>query len=132
MNREAASRRTPRLQDDVLTAARTLADEDDLEDAIIAGDFVGSELSHFRLRSCRVNGAAFTGCRLVRGAFVDCVIVASDFSGAVFTDCRFDRVEFRRCRLSGVQAQESSLSDVALLDCKVDGGNFRMTVWDRA
>ena len=72
-----------------------------------------------------------TGSRLLRATFIDCMVADSDLSGAVLEECRFERVEFQHCRLSGVQAQGIRFSDVAMLDCKIDGGNFRMTVWER-
>ncbi|MBO0731144.1 MAG: pentapeptide repeat-containing protein, partial [Acidimicrobiaceae bacterium] len=90
----------------------------------------GAVYSALTLRECRIAGAAFTGSCLVRATIVDCVITEAELSGAVLEDCRFERVEFQRCRMSGVQAQGSRFRDVALLDCKVDDGNFRMTDWE--
>ena len=131
MSQKDGERRRPRLDEEALTAWTELVDEDDLVDTALSGDFVGAEISLVAVRQSRVEGAAFTGARLIRAAFVDCVIVDSEWSGATLEDCRFERVEFRRCRMSGVQAHGSRFADVALLDCKADQGNFRMTSWER-
>lgn len=131
MNRRDPIRRVPRLGDGELEARRSLEDEDDLVGVVLAGDFTATEYSALTLRESRITGAAFTGSHLLRATFVDCVVADSDLSGAVLEGCRFERVEFQHCRLSGVQAQGSHFVDVAILDCKIDGGNFRMTVWER-
>ena len=130
MSEKDLGRRHPRLDEDALTAWGELPDEDDLVDAVLSGDFVGAEFSLVAVRQSRVEGAAFTGARLIRASFVDCVIVDSEWSRATLENCRFERVEFRRCRMSGVQAHGSRFADVALLDCKADEGNFRMTEWE--
>ncbi len=132
MNRKDPARRLPRLGDEQLPEVRVLEDEDDLVGVVVSGDFMALEYSDLTLRESRVAGAApLTGSHLLRATVVDCVITDCDLSGAVLGDCRFERVEFQHCRLSGVQAQGSRFSDVAMLDCKIDGGNFRMTVWER-
>jgi Pentapeptide repeats (9 copies)/Pentapeptide repeats (8 copies) len=123
-------RRAPRVDEGSLTAWSELADEDDLVDTALTGDFAGADLSLVAVRQSRLEGVAFTGARLVRASFVDCVIVDSEWSGATLEDCRFERVELRRCRMSGVQAHGSRFSDVALIDCKADEANFRMTEWE--
>jgi uncharacterized protein YjbI with pentapeptide repeats len=131
MNRKDLARRLPHLGDEQLAEVRFLDDEDDLLGVVVVGDFMALECSDLALRESRLAGAAFTGSHLLRATFVDCVITDCDLSGAVLADCRFVRVEFQHCRLSGVQAQGSRFSDVAMIDCKIDGGNFRMTSWER-
>ena len=132
MSQTDRARRLPRLMDRDLPAHDSLEDEDDLSGVQLSGNFAMAEYEAVALSECRVVGAAFTGSSLLRASLVDCVITDSDLSGAILEDCHFDRVEFRHCRLSGVQAQGSRLRDVAVLDCKADGGNFRMTVWERS
>jgi uncharacterized protein YjbI with pentapeptide repeats len=131
MTGKELGRRLPRLDEEALTPWHELVDEDDLLDIALDGDFAGAEISLLTVRQSRVDGAAFTGARLVRASFVDCVIAGSEWSGAELEDCRFERVEFRRCRMSGVQGHGSRFTDVAMLDCQVDGANFRMSVWER-
>jgi len=130
VNRKDVARRGPRIDEEGLTAWHTLADEDDLTDVALTGDFSTAELSLVTLQQSRVDGAAFTGTRLVRAIFVDCVIADAEWSAAVLEDCRFERVEFRRCRMAGLQGAGSRFTDVAFLDCKVDGANLRMTQWE--
>ncbi len=130
MSRKPTGRRRPRLDDGPLATVGALGDELDLNDAVITGDFTGADLSSLAFSRCRLDHVALTGCHLLRASLVDCVVVDAELSGAVLEECRFERVEFQRCRLSGVQAQGSRFRDTAMLDCKADGGNFRMTVWE--
>ncbi len=132
VSRQTLGRRVPRIDHERLTDCGALEDEADVADAVLRGDFSALEYSLVALRQCRVAGVTFTGTRLARGSFVDCVVVDSDLSGAVLDDCRLERVEFRRCRLSGLQAQGNRFTDVGFFDSKIDGGNFRATVWERA
>lgn len=131
MNRKDPLRRLPRLGDEELTEVSSLDDEDDLTGVVVTGDFTEADFSDLTVREPRVSAATLTGSRLLRATFIDCMVADSDLSEAVLEECRFERVEFQHCRLSGVQAQGSRFSDVAMLDCKIDGGNFRMTVWER-
>jgi uncharacterized protein YjbI with pentapeptide repeats len=131
MIRKDPGRRPPRVNEEALTRVHSLTNDDDLLGVVVSGDFTAEEYPLLTMRQCRVDGATLTGTHLVRGTFVDCIFVDSELSGAILTDCRFERVEFRRCRLSGVQAQGSHFKDVGMLDCKADGTNFRMTVWER-
>lgn len=125
-------RREPRVDDDLAATYDTVDDEADITEAMVRGDFAGSELHLVAFRQCRIEGATFTGSRFVRPTFVDCVVVDSDLSGVVLEDGRLERVEFHRCRLSGLQAPKTQFTDVAFIDCKADAVSFRMTVWERA
>lgn len=129
-NRE--ERCEPRVDDDLVATYDAVDDEAELAEAMVRGDFGGSELYLVAFRQCRIEGATFTGSRFVRPTFVDCVVVDSDLSGVVLEDGRLERVEFDRCRLSGLQAPKTQFTDVAFLDCKADAASFRMTVWERA
>ena len=131
MTRKGPARRTPRLDDEELATLSVLRDDDELFAVSLRGDFTAAEFSDLEVRESRIDGAALTSSRLRRATFVDCVVVDSELSGAVLEDCHFERVEFRHCRVSGVQAAGCRFTDVALFDCKADGGNFRMTVWER-
>jgi hypothetical protein len=42
------------------------------------------------------------------------------------------RVEFHSCRMSGLQAAGAKFQDVAFVDCRLDGANFRMSRWERS
>jgi uncharacterized protein YjbI with pentapeptide repeats len=132
MSEKDSERRTPRLDDDLPVEIAELDDEVEFMDAIVRGDFGGSELHLIGLRQCRVENATLIGARLIRATFVDCVIVDSDLSGALLEACRLERVELHRCRISGIQTPKSQLTDVAFLDCKGDAASFRMTTWERA
>jgi uncharacterized protein YjbI with pentapeptide repeats len=132
MARKEEERRAPRVDDDLLTECGAVDDEAEVTDAMVQGDFAGSELHLVAFRQCRVESATFTASRLTRAAFVDCVVVDSDLSGVLLEDGRLERVEFLRCRLSGLQAPKSQFTDVAFVDCKADAAAFRMTTWERA
>jgi uncharacterized protein YjbI with pentapeptide repeats len=125
-------RRHPRLDDELAAEVAELDDEADVMDAVVRGDFGGSELELVSLRQCRIEGAMFLGTRLLRASVVDCVIDDCHLSGALLEECQLERVEFRRCRISGIQAPWSRFTDVAFVDCKADAASFRMTTWDRA
>jgi uncharacterized protein YjbI with pentapeptide repeats len=124
-------RRVPRLRDDVSTVVSTLEDEDDLLEVVLTGDLSATGYAGITIRESRIAGSTLTGSRVLQASFIDCVIADTDLSGALLEDCLFERVELQHCRLSGVQAQGTRFTDVAMLDCKADGGNFRMTVWER-
>ena len=132
MSKNDEGRRLPRLDDAFPTEVTELDDEADVMDAVVRGDFGGSELDLVSLRQCRLDGAMFLGTRLLRASLVDCVIDDCHLSGALFEDCQLERVEFRRCRISGIQAPRTRFTDVAFIDCKADAASFRMTTWERA
>jgi uncharacterized protein YjbI with pentapeptide repeats len=58
--------------------------------------------------------------------------VVGDLSGAVLQECSLTRVEFRSCRLSGLQAPRDRFVDVGFFGSRMDGANFRMSIWERA
>jgi uncharacterized protein YjbI with pentapeptide repeats len=132
VSKKDTERRVPRLDDDLLSDGPALDDEVEVMDAIVRGDYGGSELHLVALRQCRLDGATFIGTRLTRAVLVDCMIVDCDLSGSLLEDCRLERVEFHRCRLSGIQAPKTHFTDVAFIDCKADAASFRMTTWERA
>jgi uncharacterized protein YjbI with pentapeptide repeats len=132
MATNSAARALPRVAEDLPTESPVLADEAQIIDVAVTGDYVGLQVELVEIASCRVERARLTGSRLTRCTFVDCVAIASDFSGVVLEDCSLRRVEFHECRLSGLQAQQSHFDDVAFFGCKIDKANFRMTEWKSA
>ena len=104
----------------------------DLVEAALTGDFTGCELTRPDFRGCRFDHAQLTGSVLEHARFVDCLFVDCDLSGVRLENCSMTRVELRSCRASGLQASNGRFSDVGIFDSKLDGANFRMSVWERA
>jgi uncharacterized protein YjbI with pentapeptide repeats len=123
---------SPRLADDFVDSVTCLADDVELSEVVLCGDFSGVSLSQPEFRECQIRQAQLTGAVLRFARFVDCVISDSDLSGAILEECFLTRVEFRRCRASGLQASRGRFVDVGLFTSKLDGANFRMSEWERA
>jgi uncharacterized protein YjbI with pentapeptide repeats len=125
-------RKSPNLADKQRSKVSELHGDVDLNDAAVSGDFSGCELIEPVFSECHFEQAMFTGGILRYARFVDCVMTNSDLSGTTLEDCSMSRVEFRSCRAPGLQAPRARFIDVGFCDCKLEGANFRMTVWERA
>lgn len=132
MPRERTERFLPSLGEGPQVEVNRFAEQVDLAEAVVTGDFSGCDLLEPVFVQCRLEHALFIGSTLRYARFVDCKVVDSDFSGAVMEECSMSRVEFRNTRASGLQAPLSRLDDVGLLSSKLDGANFRMSTWERA
>lgn len=131
MAKPVPSRSSPQLTEQ-LEEVDVLDNYVDLTDARVVGDFSSCELEEPQFRGCRIEHSQLTGSTLHHGRLVDCVISDSDLSGAVLQECSLTRVEFRSCRLSGLQAPRDRFVDVGFFSSKMDGANFRMSIWERA
>lgn len=132
MPRERIERSRPALGEGPQPEITRFAEQVDLAEAVVTGDFSACDLVEPVFSQCRLEHALFIGGILRYARFIDCIIVDSDLSGAVMEECSMSRVEFRNCRASGLQAPLSRLDDVGLFSSKLDGANFRMSTWERA
>ena len=113
------------------SSAPVLADESELFQLTLQGDFSDQRCQEMALEEAHVLRASFVGSDLRRLRLIDVLIEGANFSGANMEEASFCRVEFVDCRMSGVLIPRATLQDVAFTGCKLDGANLRMSEAER-
>jgi uncharacterized protein YjbI with pentapeptide repeats len=110
---------------------RELEHEQTVETAVYGDvDLAGALAEGVVFDRCGFRRTSLAGAHLSSVRFIDCVVQTSDLSNVRAEKARLERVTLSGCRATGLACNDGLLSDVAVVDCKVDLTNWRFARFD--